>query len=47
VSSSDAFVPDRLSELGLSLDVHVAGIVSEAEAAVQKLNASADPPSRL
>lgn len=38
-----AYIPELLSELNLSLDAHIAGVVSEAEAAVQKLNASARP----
>jgi Fic family protein len=39
----DAFIPVKLAELPLSLDVHVAGVVSEAEAAIRDLNAGARP----
>ncbi len=39
----DAYIPEFLSELNLSLDAQLAGLVSEAEAAVQELNASARP----
>jgi hypothetical protein len=39
----EAYIPDFLSDLALSLDAELAGIVSEAEAAVQELNASARP----
>lgn len=39
----DAYIPEFLSELNLSLDIQLAGLVSEAEAAVQELNASARP----
>lgn len=39
----DAYIPERLSELSLRLDAQIAGVVSEAEAAVQELNASARP----
>jgi Fic family protein len=39
----EAYIPDFLSDLALSLDAELAGMVSEAEAAVQKLNASARP----
>jgi Fic family protein len=38
-----AYVPDLLSALDLSLDVHVAGFVSEAEAALRNLNAGPRP----
>lgn len=41
--SYDAYIPDFLSDLTLSLEAELAGIVSEAEAAVQELNASARP----
>lgn len=40
----NAFVPDPLGSLELSLPVEVAGVVSEAEAAVRELNAAARPP---
>lgn len=39
----DAFVPDRLSELNLTLPATTAGLVSEAEAAVAELNAVSRP----
>jgi Fic family protein len=39
----EAYIPDFLSDLALSLEAGLAGIVSEAEAAVQELNASARP----
>lgn len=39
----EAWIPDLLSELNLTLDVELAGLVSEAEAAVQELNARARP----
>jgi Fic family protein len=39
----EAFVPDRLAELHFSLDARVAGLVSEAEAEIAALNASARP----
>jgi Fic family protein len=39
----EAYIPDFLSDLALSLDAELAGIVSEAEAAVQELNARARP----
>jgi len=38
-----AYIPEFLSELTLTLDADLAGIVSEAEAAVQALNARARP----
>lgn len=38
-----AFVPDPLAKLQLRLDARVAGLVSDAEAAVRALNASARP----
>lgn len=38
-----AFVPDPLSEIPLTLEASVAGIVSEAESAIQALNAEAHP----
>ncbi len=38
-----AFVPDPLSRVPLSLEASVAGIVSEAETAIQSLNAEAHP----
>lgn len=47
----DAFVPDKLLGLPLSLDATLAGLVSEAEAAVRSLNEVAvpalDPLARL
>ncbi len=39
----EAYIPDFLAELTLSLDGELAGLVSEAEAAVQTLNAGARP----
>jgi Fic family protein len=39
----EAYIPDFLSDLALSLEAGLAGIVSEAETAVQALNASARP----
>ncbi|MGK7312512.1 MAG: Fic family protein [Candidatus Longimicrobiales bacterium M2_2A_002] len=39
----EAYVPDPLEGLDLSLDGELAGVVSEAEAAVQRLNALARP----
>lgn len=39
----DAFIPDRLSDLSLSLEVRLAGLVSEAEAAIRGLNDAAHP----
>jgi Fic family protein len=39
----DAFIPDPLSDLRFSLDAEIAGIVSEAEAAIHVLNESARP----
>lgn len=37
----DAYVPDALTGLGLTLDAEVAGVVSEAEAAIRALNGPA------
>jgi hypothetical protein len=42
----EAFIPVKLAELPLSLDAHVAGTVSEADAAIRELNAGV-PPSTL
>jgi Fic family protein len=39
----DAFIPVKLAELPVGLDAHVAGIVSEADAAIRELNTSALP----
>ena len=39
----DAFVPDHLAALPLSLDAHLAGLVSEAESAIRNLNDKARP----
>lgn len=39
----DAFVPVRLAELPLNLEATIAGVVSEAEAAIRHLNESARP----
>jgi len=39
----EAFIPVKLPRLPLSLDAHVAGTVSEAEAAIRELNAGARP----
>lgn len=39
----DAFIPDPLTELDPRLDMELAGVVSEAEAAVRELNAGARP----
>ncbi len=38
-----AYIPAPLAELELSLDASVAGVVSDAESAIQRLNASATP----
>lgn len=38
-----AFVPARIADLPLTLDVTVAGVVSEAEAAIRELNSAAQP----
>src|SRR5437868_5234310 len=35
----DAYIPDRLNDLSLSLEGEIAGLVSEAEAAIASLNA--------
>jgi Fic family protein len=39
----EAFVPDRLTDLAVTLDVDVAAVVSEAERAIHDLNAAARP----
>jgi len=39
----DAFIPDALMGMPLSLAAHVAGVVSEAEAAIRGLNDGAQP----
>jgi Fic family protein len=39
----DAFIPVKLAELSLSLEAKIAGVVSEAEAAIRQLNESARP----
>ena len=39
----DAFVPLKLDDLSLSLEATVAGVASEAEAAIRQLNEAADP----
>lgn len=39
----DAFIPAKLAELPLSLEATVAGVVSEAEAAIRGLNDAAHP----
>ncbi len=39
----DAFIPAKLGELPLTLDAHVAGVASEAEAAIRELNTAAHP----
>lgn len=39
----DAFIPDELAQLSLSLEASVAGLVSEAEAAIRELNNVARP----
>jgi Fic family protein len=39
----EALIPDPLTELDLTIDARVAGIVSEAEQAIGELNASARP----
>lgn len=39
----DAFIPDTLSGNSLQLDAKVAGVVSEAEAAIRELNDAAHP----
>jgi Fic family protein len=39
----EVFIPDLLTSLKLSLPLEVAGVVSEAEAAVRELNAAARP----
>ncbi len=39
----DAFIPVRLTELSLKMEATVAGVVSEAEAAIRELNESARP----
>jgi len=39
----DAFIPVKLAELPLSLEAHLAGVVSEAEAAIRDLNTGAHP----
>ena len=39
-----AFVPDRLADMGLALDGVTAGLVSDAEDAIRKLNARAHRP---
>lgn len=39
----EAYIPEPLSALDIRLDGELAGVVSEAEAAVQELNASARP----
>jgi len=41
--SYDAFIPERLADLSLTLDAHTVGVVSEAEAATRDLNAGAHP----
>lgn len=41
--SYDAFVPDALADLPLTLEGELAGLVSDAEAAIRTLNASASP----
>ncbi len=41
--SYDAFVPDALADLSLTLEGELAGLVSDAEAAIRTLNASASP----
>jgi Fic family protein len=38
-----AFIPDEISSLNLHLPVEIAGLVTEAEAAVRELNAAARP----
>lgn len=38
-----AFLPDRLAQLAITLPVEVAGVVSEAEAAIRTLNDAARP----
>lgn len=40
----DAFIPDKLMDMPLNLDATVAGIVSEAEAAIRALNETDGPP---
>ncbi|MEN8376813.1 MAG: Fic family protein [Gemmatimonadota bacterium] len=42
----EAFVPDPLADLSLSLDAEIAGVVSEAEAAIGALNERARPALR-
>jgi len=39
----EAFIPDTLTELSLQLDAQIAGVVSEAEAAIRDLNDTARP----
>jgi Fic family protein len=39
----EAFVPDRLTDLAVTVDVDVAAVVSEAERAIHDLNAAARP----
>jgi Fic family protein len=39
----DAFIPERLRGMKLSLDAEIVGVVSEAEHAIQSLNAAAHP----
>jgi Fic family protein len=39
----EAFVPQKLGDMRLTLDAEVAGVVSEAENAIQQLNATAGP----
>ena len=41
--SYDAFIPDLLTNLQLSLSGSVAGVIADAESAIQALNARADP----
>ena len=39
----EAFIPSKLTELRITLEAGVAGVVSEAEAAIRELNAGAHP----
>lgn len=39
----DAFIPAKLADLSLSMEAAVAGVVSEAEAAIRALNDGAHP----
>ena len=42
----DSFIPTKLAQLPLQLEVTIAGVVSEAEAAIQSLNSEPSPALR-